>query len=319
MPALLVLMSDSTSTVSPITVSIVSFNTRELLRTCLQALLKSNVAPQIIVADNASRDGSASMVGAEFPGVEVVSTGANLGYGPANNLAFERAKGRYFCALNSDAFVETGALKTLMQWMDAHPEAGACVPQLCWPDGAPQESAGDDPGLLALFWQQTLLEDVAAFLKKRARRFARRSDSLEMDKEPREVEQLNGACLFCRSEAYAQIGGFDPSYWMYGEDVDLSVRLRAGGWKLFLVPAARVTHHLGASSRDWRGRARMVFHYNRSRVLYFGHRRGPRAALIAKSLTLFGALLRLTIWSLAPGQRERVRLFRQVLRQTWRT
>ncbi len=105
--------------------------------------------------------------------------------------------------------------------------------------------------------------------------------------------------MLIRREAWQQVNGFDPAYFMYNEDVDLNVRLRRAGWRVVFLPEARITHHLGASSSaDWQKRARMVSAYNESRFYYFTRFGGPGAGRRLKAYCLLGAAIRLTGWSL---------------------
>lgn len=302
-----------------ITVSIVSFNTRELLRECLAALepLRDELGLQIIVADNASSDGSLEMVQREFPTVEAFATGGNLGFGRAHNLAFERARAPFFLILNSDAVLSAQDLGQLHDFLRANPRAGAVAPQLFYPDGTPQASHSADPVLSGVFWQQTFLGEI------KSRIFRSQHAVLTAATE---VDQLPGACILLRSEAFAAIGGFDARFWMYVEDVDLNLRLRREGWKIYLLPSARASHRLGGSSRDWRGRARMVAAFNRSQMIFFGSHSGKyggaSAARFVKFWTIFGAMLRLALWMplaiFRPSARDKIRVFRYVLRATWR-
>ncbi len=300
-----------------ITVSIVSYNTRELLRQCLQTLREQDEPLQILVVDNGSTDGSVEMVRAEFADVELIQSGGNIGFGRANNLAFERARGRYFLLLNSDAFPHAGALAILREWMEAHPEVGAVGPQLLFPDGALQTSWGDDPQRSGIFWEQTFLGAV----RGKVERLLARTAPVEIT-EAREVEQLPGACELVRAEAYRQIAGFDPNFWMYVEDVDFNIRLRAAGWPIWFVPQSRVTHHLGGSSGKWQSRARMVTAYNASRVYFYDKIEGPQSARLVKRWMVLGALIRSAIWTslfwVRPGALEKIKLFRYVLRRTVR-
>jgi N-acetylglucosaminyl-diphospho-decaprenol L-rhamnosyltransferase len=299
-----------------ITVSIASYNTCELLRACLTSVVarheEGEANLQIIVVDNGSSDGSIQMVRDQFSTVELVCSSENLGYGRANNKAFEQARGRYFVALNSDAETPPGALRTLMRFLDEHPEVGAVGPQLVWPDGRLQASHGDDPQLLPILYEQTFIDKIARRLKPQTEETA--------SEEPREVEQICGACQFMRSEAYRTVGGYDPAFFMYHEDVDLNIRLRRAGWKLYFVPEAKIVHHLGSSSRSWPQRARMVSALNWSRYYAFHRHEGARSGNALKAMFILGALLRLTIWTLATLRKpsrdnvDKVRLFRRVLR-----
>ncbi len=306
-----------------ISVSIVSYNTRELLRACLASLqargASGEASLEIIVADNGSTDGTTEMVQAEFPQVRLVETGGNIGYGRANNAALEEAQGRYFFVLNSDTEVEPGALAALRDFMDSHMDVGAAGAQLVLPNGTIQASCATDPSLLSVFWEQTYLDKLLP-ANRVTGAYAMTHWAYN---DARAVEQVAGACLFVRREAYQAIGGFDPAYFMYFEDTDLCIRLRRAGWPIWFVPQARIGHHLGASSGgDWRVRARMIASYNQSRYYYYSRYGGRARGALLKTLTLMGAALRLLAWSAAsvrrPGAREQVHLFRSVLAQTWR-
>jgi GT2 family glycosyltransferase len=308
--------------VPDVSVSIVSYNTRDLLRTCLQSLrersMENEVALEIIVADNDSHDGSVEMVEQEFPEVLLVRSGGNIGYGRANNLAFEASSGRYFFVLNSDTEVEAGALRAMRDFMDAHRNVGAVGAQLVLPDGEIQPSCATDPHLAAFFWEQTRLDRI---LPRNRVTGGYTMTYWDYD-EPREVEQVCGACLFVRREAWQAIDGFDPAYFMYFEDTDFCVRLRRAGWPIWFLPAARIRHFLGGSSGDWATRARMIASYNRSRYYYFNRHEGRAQARLLKYFTVTGALLRLLAWTalspFKPGAVQQIKIFRRVLRETVR-
>ncbi len=339
---------------SDLSVAVVSYNTRALLRACLASLTarqaEGEATLEIIVADNGSTDGSLDMVRAEFPCVRVIETGGNIGFGRANNLALRDARGRCFCLLNSDAEALPGALRKTLAFLDAHPDVGLAGGQLLWPDGRPQTSWGHDPTLAGVWEEQTFLGAVRARLawnrspepnppapfpvKEGGVRvvsspFPNREGSAlapgvgpnAPGHSPRDVHQISGAYMVLRREAWRQVGGFDPAYFMYNEDVDLNVRLRRAGWRVVFLPDVFIRHHLGASSRaDWQTRARMVSAYNESRFLYFTRFHGPKAGRRLRAYCLLGAAIRLTGWSLPalvkPGARDKVKLFREVWRRT---
>jgi len=300
-----------------ISVAVVSYNTRDLLHACLQSLLdrqaEGEAALEVIVADNGSRDGSLEMVRAEFPSVRLIETGGNAGFGRANNAALAHARGRCLALVNSDAEMLPGALAASLAFLDAHSDVGLAGGQLLWPDGRAQTSWGDDPTLGGVFREQTFLGWLAPP--------ALGTGGASPAEGPRDVDQICGAFMLIRRAAWRQVGGFDPHYFMYNEDVDLNVRLRRAGWRVVFLPHARITHHLGASSSaDWHKRARMVSAYNESRFYYFGRFGGPGAAAKLKAYCLLGAAIRLTAWTLLslvrPGARDKVKLFREVRRRT---
>ena len=304
-----------------ISISIVSYNTRDLLRACLQSLeaRREEVALEIIVIDNNSTDGSAEMVRAEFPKVLLIEAGENLGYGRANNRGLKDARGRHFFVLNSDTEVQPGALRALVDFLDNHPKAGAVTAQLILPDGSIQPSCATDPNLMKVFWEQTYLDRLFPHNKITGGYTMTHWNYDDI----REVEQVAGAAVVIRREAWQQIGGFDPAFFMYFEDTDLCIRLRKAGWSIWFLPGARVHHKVGASSdKDWQLRARMVSSLNWSRYYYFSKRESTFRGKMLKALVVMGAFLRLITWSfiaiIKPAKRDQVKLFRQVLHQSWK-
>jgi GT2 family glycosyltransferase len=310
-----------------VSLSIVSFNTRDLLRECLASLQEraGEADLEITVVDNGSTDGSVEMVRAHFPQVLVVEAGENLGYGRANNLALQNARGDFVWILNSDTTIEPGAIADMAAWMEAHPKCGAIGSRLILPDGTTQPSCAGDPSLWAVFCEQTFLYKLLPGGRYTGSYAMTNLTDWSYD-EPRSVPQVCGASLFVRRETWRATGGFDPSYFMYFEDTDWCVRAREANWEIWFLPQSRVRHHLGASSGgSWRTRAMMVFHYNLGRLLFFGRRRGPRVARALKYLLCLGALARLLAWAILGlhpkywrRARERVLLFRQVLLSTSR-
>jgi hypothetical protein len=305
-----------------ISIGIVSYNTCDLLRACLQSLrqraAEGEATIEVIVADNGSSDGSVEMVQREFPEFQAFYTGGNIGYGRANNAAFERATGRYFFVLNSDTEVEPGALREMVQFMDAHPQAGGAGAKLILPDGSTQPSVGTDPTLRAIFFEQTYLDKLLPHSRLTGGYLLTWWDY----KERREVEQVCGACLFVRREAWHQIGGFDPAFFMYFEDTDFCLRLRRAGWQIWYLPDARIQHRLGGSSgNNWRVRARMVTSYNHSRYYFWTRERGQWAGSLTKAFTLLGATLRLLAWTgkcLKNPRNREARTQQKLFRRVWR-
>jgi len=267
-----------------LTIIIVSYNTADLLRNCLNSLFAQPPPCDftVTVVDNASADDSVAMVRREFPQVRVIANERNLGYAAAINQGLPEADADYVLILNSDIEVHDGAVETLVQYMESLPQVGMCGPQLVLPDGRVQETwrAGFTLGQFAR--QQLLVDKLVG---------PRLSGLVPRPTTAAEVEHLDGAALLVRGAALRQVGPMDEGYWMYCEDSDWSLRFRRGGWKLCTVPAATMLHHHGASSRECR--AEMIAAYNRAAARYFRLHEGPLEGGLARLLGLTGTSLRL--------------------------
>jgi N-acetylglucosaminyl-diphospho-decaprenol L-rhamnosyltransferase len=225
-----------------VSVVIVSFNAREHLERCLDAVAGGE--HEVVVVDNASSDGSPALVRERFPSVRLVELEENVGFGAANNAGVEAASGRWLLLLNSDAWPVDDALDRLVAFAEAYPRAGIVGPRLRNTDGSLQPSVRGYPTLWRIATEYLFL-----------RRLAPRSDALNAfygggfdHASVREVEALKGAVLLARREAYEQVGGFDPAYFMYGEEMDLCYRVRRAGWAVVFDPDAEFVHVGGVST-----------------------------------------------------------------------
>jgi N-acetylglucosaminyl-diphospho-decaprenol L-rhamnosyltransferase len=295
-----------------LTIIIVSYNTCDLLRRCLQSLRDHPATgeTEIIVVDNASADDSVAMVRAEFADVRLRSQSHNLGYAAANNLALRDLRARYGLILNSDIEVHAGALDALLAFMDIHPEAGLAGARLILPDGSVQDTWQHGFTLGEFVRQQLYLDRLVPRTKSRETREG---------EQPREVAHLHGACLMVRREALQQVGLLDEGYFMYCEDSDWCRRFRQAGWQLSYVPAAEMLHHHGASSRQIRGD--MIAAYNLAAARYFRRHRGRLAGLAARLAGLLGMTLRLLgaglLAGLTAGRSASLRQKARVFARAW--
>lgn len=298
-----------------LSIIIVSYNTRELLRECLASLDEACLQTEIIVVDNASSDGSAAMVQREFPHVRLVANTENRGFGAACNQGLKLAGGRYLLILNADVRATPGALARLVEFMEAHPEASACGGQLRYPDGRIQPSCAGELTLWAVSCEQTGL----AKLFPRTRLFGGYWRTWWDFDSTIEVEQVMGACMLLRRLPNGSPPLFDEGYFLYCEDTDLCYRLRLAGGRIFYVHDAVFIHHLGASGEPMR--AQMVIYYNRGKERFFRKFHGRWASVACYLLNRLGALLRfgagllLCLFTLGRGTRfcRYARTFWQVL------
>lgn len=274
-----------------VSVVIVSWNVRDLLVGCLQAVtspeVRGGLDVEVIVVDNASADGSAEAARV-FPGVTVIEARHNLGYGRANNLGLEAAAGGFLLVLNPDTEPLVGSLQALVNFMEVEEEAGIVSPRLLNRDGTIQEAAFRYPTLLMaaldLFSLPGLIPGrVRAWLYHS--RFNGRYPREREDTGPYKIDHPLGACMMLRRQAYEQAGGFDPTIHMYAEEIDLALRYRGAGWDCWQVPEARVIHFGGGSTRQVPDR--MFVELWRSRLyLYSKHYSGTRRKVLGLMLVL---------------------------------
>jgi GT2 family glycosyltransferase len=271
-----------------LTVSIVSFQTRELLRECLAGLApeRESVAMEVTVVDNASHDATADMLRAEYPWVRVIENSTNRGFGAAHNQALRDAAGRYWLVLNSDTVVRRGALRSLVGFMDANPTVAAAGPKLRFPTGGVQPSRRRFPTVATLFLESTQLQRFWPENPVLRRYYmADRSDD-----EPQDVDWLVGACLCLRAEAARRVGLFDERFFMYSEEMDWCRRVRAAGWRVSYVPSAEVLHVEGGSSKaDLAARDRR---FQSSKLAYAAKWHGRGTAMLLRAYLVLEYALR---------------------------
>jgi len=308
-------------TVIELSVSVISYRTPVLLKQCLEALEaeRTSVDLDVTVVDNASGDGSADMVADQFPWARIIRNRRNVGFGAAHNQALRRATGRYWLVLNSDAAPRPGALRVLVDFLEANPRVAVAGPRLRYPDGTVQPSRRRFPTVATLFVESTQIQ-----------RFIPRNPVLQRyyladrsDDEPQDVDWLVGACLCARAAAAAEVGLFDESFFMYSEELDWCRRFRAAGWRVAYVPSAEVVHLEGGSSRlDLVARDKM-FQASKLRYTAKWHGRWVAHALRAYLVLEYVARgmeegVKLALGSRVPERRARLRVIGRGLRATLR-
>ena len=282
-------MSESTPHESRITnhaalaIIVVSYNVCELLRACLEATFASlahasGIDATVWVVDNASADGSAEMVAAEFPQVRLVASRENLGFAGGNNLALgwlgfgeqddrgageRRSSGEegqtlsaprstLVLLLNPDAEPVDDAVGQMARFLLAHPEVGGVGAQLRYPDGRFQHGAFRFPGLFQL-WFDLFPPRPRRLLDSRLN--GRYPRAAYEGGRPFRIDFALGAALMVRGAAIEATGLLDEGYFMYAEEVDWCWRIRRAGWQFYCVPSAVVIHHGGASTRQFRSQS----------------------------------------------------------------
>lgn len=230
-----------------VSVVIVTWNCARLIDRCLDLLFASSVdAIETIVVDNASGDSTCAKVRARSEPVVLIESPANLGFGRGCNLGAARARSPFLLFLNPDAFLEDPAvLGRLVAVLAAEQRIAAVAPRLIFQDRRHQVGdAGYRPSLRGLLAHQLLLSRFSS----RARGFYV-NNAMLLRRDEVEVDWLSGACLLVRREAFEAAGGFAGDVFLYGEDVDLGVRLREAGHRLVYLPQLRVVHLQGGTQR----------------------------------------------------------------------
>jgi hypothetical protein len=245
-----------------LSVIIVSWNTRDQLCDCLDSIFcgRPDFELDVIVVDNASDDGSREMVRREFPRVRLIENKENAGFAAACNRGADSAAGRFLLFLNPDTLVQPGTLAGALAFMEGHPEAGIMGCRTLNPDGSLQASAFAFPTPLRAF---AVVTGLNRFLKLSS--FTDHSVLSTPD-------YVQGSFLMIGKKLFDDCGRFDDRFFLYAEEVDLCLRVRAAGFKTYYFPGVAITHRGGGSSRD---SLAALGHHVRSLMLLYRKYRPP--------------------------------------------
>jgi GT2 family glycosyltransferase len=278
-----------------VSIVIVSWNARDYLVKCLRSIGETRgcLTLEVIVVDNASSDGSPEAAVGQFPWVQLIQTGANLGFARGNNVGIARSTGRYVCLINSDVVLLKGCLQGLVEFMDAHPTVGLAGPRIVNADRTLQISMRQSPSLWAN-WGQAFFLDRAPLLRAL---FPRVEIQPSRDDDVREAPVLYGMFWMASRRALEQVGGLDEDYFMYGEDVDWCRRFHAAKWQVMYYPSSEAIHFGGASSAV--APVKYFIENRKSRLLYFQKNHGRWARAVDAGALLVDSALRTAAWSMA--------------------
>ena len=295
-----------------VSIIIVSWNTRDLLDTCLASVYHQTggISFEALVVDNGSSDGTPKMLRAKYPQVNLLEPGENLGFARGNNLALRLSKGRHVLFLNPDTELHSDVISDFCEKMDGDASIGMMGCLLTGGDGSPQLTcAATFPGP----WN-VLCEGL--FLHRLVKRFPRlwffSSRSLEHwdHLTAREVDCISGAFMFCRGELVRSLGGVDDTYFMYGEDLDLCYRVFKRGYKILFDPSHRVTHYGGESASARPGFMPRREQY-RANLMFLKKNFGKTRARTFQVTSLFTTFIRLStaglVYLMFPTHRETAR------------
>jgi N-acetylglucosaminyl-diphospho-decaprenol L-rhamnosyltransferase len=280
---------------APVTVAVVSWNTRALLARCLQSMqpdVSSGLA-EVWVVDNASADGSAQLVSDRFGWAHLIASTENLGFGAAVNAVAARTASPWLVPANADIALTPGALRSLVAEGERHPEAAVIAPRLVLPDGSTQHSVYPFPTIPFTLAHVLRLTDHSALL---ARHWC-----VDGGFDPavgREVSWAVGAFQLVRRRAFDEVGGFSAEQWMYAEDLDLGWRLHRAGWSARYAPEAVVLHEESAATRSAWGEERHR-RWHVATYQWMARRRGAAVARTVAAINVAAQLAR-AAWQ-SPG------------------
>lgn len=271
---------------------VVNYNTRERLRACLQSLAAQRGAAFVTyVVDNSSTDGSAAMVRAQFPNVRLIESAVNGGYAYANNLALReilalRPLPSFTLLLNPDTVLPPAALAQALKFLNAHPAAGIVGVKLVMADGkldlacrrsfpAPELAIYHSIGLDKWF--------------PKSRRFGRYNLTFLDENQTTEMDSGCGAFMLMRTAALCQAGLLDEAYFMYGEDLDLALRIKQKGWQVLYYPEVQVTHYKRAASA---GSPKAQYEFWRAAYIFYKKHYASKTSLPMRGLLIAGLALK---------------------------
>ena len=288
-----------------LSIIIVSFNTKNLLKSCIESIIENTgkVSYEIIVIDNASKDGSNDLVKdyAKKYQIKLIENIVNIGFGSANNQGIKESTGKYILFLNSDTLIKNHTIEKMYSWMEIHPKVGVASCALLNNDGSLQGTGGYFPSLIRVFSWMTIQDIpfvdslIKPFHPMKSKSF-RKGDAFY--KEEKELDWVTGAFLLTRKKIMDKVGYFDEDYFMYTEEVDYCYRVKKEGWKIFYVPSISVIHLGGASGISGEN---VINEYRGVKLFYQKHYPSWQYPLLRLFLKI-GALWRMFVFGLLEGR-----------------
>jgi len=291
-----------------LSIIIINFNTKKITSDCLKSIVKmtKGIDYEIIVVDNASKDGSVQMLESlrkKIPNLKLINNRENKGFGPGNNQGLRIAKGNYILLLNTDTIIHDNVLSEITSWMDANPDAGIVTCALKNRDGSLQGTGGYFPTLTRVFSWMFFIEDIPLLdsLIKPFHPVHGQSPfykGISFFQNKHQQDWITGAFMLMRSEVVKQVGYFDEDYFMYTEEVDYCYRTKKKEWKVWYLPTWSITHLGGASSTS---EFPILSEYKGIKIFYKKHQK-PWQYTLLRGFLKGGALLRMIIFGVIKGK-----------------
>jgi GT2 family glycosyltransferase len=231
-----------------ISIVIVNYNVKDFLYKCLTSVRNASqkLSVETIVVDNDSKDGSLEFLQPKFPEVQFIALKENIGFGRANNLGFEKAKGKYILILNPDTILEESTLDVMKEYMDKNPDTGISGCKVLNDDGTFQLACRR--GFPTPWAALTKLTGLQSLFPK-SKLFAQYNQTYRSQDETYEIDAVIGAFMFARRDVIERLNGFDPEFFMYGEDIDLCFRTKKLGYSVDYVHSTSIIHFKGESTK----------------------------------------------------------------------
>jgi GT2 family glycosyltransferase len=266
--------------VPTLTISIVTANNERLILDCLRSIHESieNLETEIYVVINASSDDSEEAIRESYPQVKLIINGEKLGFTVNHNMVIRRAKGTYILVLNDDTIILDGALKKMVEFIEASPDVGILGCRILNPDGSPQWSCGNGSS-----------HKVAIFKAGILRSFLPSIENTHYH-ATKDVCWVTGACLLVRAETIRQVGPFDENFVIYYEDGDLCYRVCQAGWKVVFYPHAKIIHYRGETRKQYLARDTFIIY--QSRLYFFAKHCSLLTEHLVRVFTILEATLR---------------------------
>ena len=277
-----------------LSIIIVSWNVRELLDKCLRSIVaaRGDMELEVIVVDSGSSDGTPEMVEESFGErafpVHVIARSNNVGFPKGNNIGIRQARGKYILLLNPDTEIVGDALQVMVSYLDENEDVGVVGPQLRYPDSSVQSSRRRFPTFATAIWESTWLEPWAPERLLDHYYVLDRPDDTASD-----VDWVVGACMLTRRKVVEQVGLLDEDYFMYSEELDWCRRIKAAGWRVVYLPAAKVIHHEGKSSEQ-AVTARHI-NFQRAKLRYFRKYHGRLVCILLRLFLLLNYLWQMVL------------------------
>jgi GT2 family glycosyltransferase len=273
-----------------LSIVIPTYNAHEWIQGCLDSIRLHHPASdyEIIVVDDASSDDTVGIVRQLFPDVRLFSNAMNIGFGKTVNVGLSASVGAYILVLNNDTWMHEGALDAMIAFLDAHGGAGIVGPRVLSGDGSLQQQCRRRiPTPMAALLYFT---GVAKLFPKNPR-VARYLMTASDEQATTEVDSVSGACLMVRREVLASIHGFDPEYYLYGEDLDFCWRTKLAGWKVVYFPGAAITHFGGQGGTGTK-KISATIEWHRAMWIFYRKHRAPRVGVAERALVYSGIALK---------------------------